>query len=129
MIFLTSLESTITAGAAHVRLAGMASLFARIVGGLSGKPAGEAKPVKRSDPVTYQELIIQAAPERAGDQWRLAGVIIKREGERELERIFVRADTFGSREEAESYAIRKGKQIIDEQGKTLFADGEETGRA
>ncbi len=106
----------------------MASLISRILGGLSGKPAGEAKPPQRSDPVAYQELVIQAAPERAGDQWRLAGVITKRESDGDLERIFVRADTFGSREEAESFAIRKGKQIIDEQGKALFADGKDTGR-
>ncbi len=108
----------------------MASFFSRLFGGLSGKPAGgEAGPADRGDPVAYEGLVIRAAPEQAGGQWRLAGVIIKPGDDGDLERTFLRADTFTSREEAESFAIRKGKQIIDEQGARLFADGKESGRA
>jgi hypothetical protein len=36
---------------------------------------------------------------------------------------------FTSREEAKEFGVRKGKQIIDEQGDRLFADGAPTGRA
>ena len=98
----------------------MASFFSKFFGG-----GGAAK---RGGPVPYQGLTIQAVPEPAGDRWRLAGVISKQGGDGTLERSFMRADTFPSREEAESFAIRKGKQIIDEQGEKLFADGAPSGR-
>ena len=113
------------------RLTSMTSYFSRILGGLSGKPAdadaGEAS--QRGDPVSYEGLVIRAAPEPAGNQWRLAGVIIKQGDDGDLERTFTRSDTFATREEAETFAIRKGQQIIDERGSRLFADGGQTGRA
>lgn len=104
----------------------MASFLSKLFGG-----GGDGDPgtPQKGEPVSYEGLVIRAAPEKAGDQWRLAGVIIKSGDEGDLERFFLRADTFPSREEAESFAIRKGKQIIDEQGERLFADGKETGRA
>jgi len=106
----------------------MASFFSRLFGGGGGE-AAEAGAAKRSDPVTYEGYVIQAAPLRAGEQWRLAGVIIKEGEAGNLERDFTRADTFSSRDDAEAFSIRKGKQIIDERGARLFADGEATGRA
>ncbi|NNF76936.1 MAG: transcriptional activator HlyU [Rhizobiales bacterium] len=104
----------------------MASFLSKLFGGSSSK---SARGSKRSDPVSYNDLVIQAAPEEAGDQWRLAGFIIKQSDDGPLERKFLRADTFPSRDEAIEYAVRKAKQIIDEQGARLFADGEPTGRA
>ncbi len=113
----------------------MGSFFSRLFGGSSDKQEANV----RSDPVSYKELQICAAPKRKGDSWLLAGVIIKPgpdnadgdvQGESEaLEREFIRADTFSSRDEAVTFALRKGEQIIDEQGSTMFADGAKTGRA
>ena len=34
---------------------------------------------------------------------------------------FVRADRFSSKEDVVSFALAKGRQIIDEQGETIFA--------
>jgi len=105
----------------------MASFFSRLFGGgskPSGGPGGD-----RGDPVEYQGLIIRATPERAGGQWRLAGVIIKPTEDGDLERSFLRSDVFSSRDDAESFAVTKAKQIIDERGQSLFADGAKTGRA
>lgn len=104
----------------------MASFFSKLFGGGSG--GGDAAP-KMSDPVSYEGLVIRAAPVAEGSQYRLSGVIIKEAETGDLQRNFVRADIFTSREEAEDFTVRKGKQIIDEQGKRLFADGAETGRA
>ena len=59
----------------------------------------------------------------------LAGVIIKQSDDGPLERTFLRADTFPSRDEAIEFSVRKAKQIIDEQGARLFASGEPSGRA
>jgi hypothetical protein len=107
----------------------MASFFSRLLGGLTGKTSGEAEAPLRGEPVTYEGFVIQAAPQRADAQWRLAGVIVKQHPDGDLERIFIRADLFSSREEAGTYAIRKGQQIIDEQGEKLFADGAPSGHA
>ncbi len=107
----------------------MKSFLSRIFGGSSQEPLGEERGPERGEPVIYEGLVIHGVPEKDGGRWRLAGVIIKESAEGDLERHFLRADTFTSREEAESFAIRKGQQIIDERGMRLFADGEKTGRA
>ena len=104
----------------------MASFFSKLFGGSSSKSKSGPK---RGEAVTYNDLIIHAAPEEAGDQWRLAGVIIKQTDDGPLERTFLRADTFPTRDEAEEFSVRKAKQIIDEQGQRLFANGEPAGRA
>lgn len=106
----------------------MASFLSKLFGGSGGeKSAGGS--AKRSEAVEYQGLLIHAVPQPAGGQWRLAGVIVKHAEGGALEREFQRADTFSSKDEAESYTVRKGKQIIDERGEALFANGEPTGRA
>lgn len=113
----------------------MASFLSKLFGG--GKPeANDDKGPVRGEAVTYKAYSIVASPIRDGEQWRLCGVIMKAladddagESPVQLERTFIRADLYTSKEEAETYAIRKGQQIIDEQGDRLFADGAPTGRA
>ena len=104
----------------------MASFFSKLFGGGAGENA--AVPVS-SEPVAYEGFFSRANPKPEGGQWRLAGEVIQETDSGPLTREFVRADVFVSREEAEDFSIRKGKQIIDEQGKRLFADGNESGRA
>ena len=106
----------------------MASCFSKLFGGGGSK---EPKAVERSEPETHEGLLVYAAPEPDGDKWRLAGLIVKPgEGDAgDLERIFIRADTFASRDEAVEWSLKKGRQVIDERGQRLFADGEPTGRA
>ena len=93
----------------------------------SGSQNGGTAPdqSRKSDPVAYQGCLISASPQRDGDRWRLAGVITK-DGDPDLkERTFVRADTFQNLEDAEQFAIRKGRQIIDERGASLFEGPEQ----
>lgn len=105
----------------------MTSIFAKLFGG--ERPKEPASPV-REDPVPYGSYSIISAPEKTKDgQWRLAGHIIKLVDGGELERTYIRVDTFMSREEAVDFTLRKGKQIIDQQGVLLFENGEPTGRA
>jgi hypothetical protein len=105
----------------------MSSFFSKLFGaGAAKKPQGPF----REDPVSYEGLSIIPAPEKTGDgQWRLYGFIVKADDSGSMERFFVRADSYPSREMAVDFSLAKGKQIIDEQGKLLFADGEPTGRA
>ncbi|MEZ5666914.1 MAG: HlyU family transcriptional regulator [Alphaproteobacteria bacterium] len=118
----------VAAPAVHARLRAMASFLKRIFGGGEGGEPAAGGGTKKGEAIEYEGLVIRAAPESAGGQWRLAGVIEKQTEAGTLERVFQRADTFASRDEAESYAVRKGKQIIDERGPALFADGAQTGR-
>ena len=107
----------------------MVGFLKKLFGG-SSDGSGGAKAADREEPVEHKGLFVEAAPEPEGDQWRLAGYVSKSGGEDDrMERKFLRADLFSSRDEACEFAVRKGKQIIDEQGARLFADGEKTGRA
>ena len=102
------------------------SFFSKLFGG--GAPR-EPEPVKQEEPVLYEGLSILAAPVKAETgQWRLAGTIVKSGEDGDMERFYLRADTFPSRDDAIEFSVRKGRQIIDEQGARLFADGEATGR-
>ncbi|HMB78229.1 MAG TPA: HlyU family transcriptional regulator [Kiloniellaceae bacterium] len=104
----------------------MASFFKKLFG--NGAAANDGGAAKRSDPVEYQGFLIQAAPLREGEQWRLAGFIVKKDEAGDLERAYSRADTFPSHEDAVTFSLRKGHQIIDERGEKLFADGAPSGR-
>lgn len=108
----------------------MASFVSRILKGLTGQSGGEEqRPAGSDEPVAYEGLLIHPAPEREGQQWRIAGTITLQREDGDWERTFTRADTFATHEEAVTNSVRKGKQIIDERGSNLFADGEATGRA
>lgn len=107
----------------------MASFVTRLLKGLSGGSSTGDGPAERGEAVVYKELVIHPAPVREGNQWRVAGVIVKQSGNVEMERTFTRADTVATREEAEALSVRKAQQIIDERGAALFGDGQATGRA
>lgn len=104
----------------------MVSFLKKLFGALSPE---NGAPADRGEPVEHQGFKIQPAPEPEGGQWRLAGYILSGSQDNQKEQKFVRADRFSSHDEASEFAIRKGKQIIDEQGNRLFADGEKTGSA
>ena len=70
--------------------------------------------------------MIFATPLREGNQLRLAGRIEKEVGGEVLVRNFIRADVFTSMDEAVDCTFRKARQIIDQNGPSLFADGEKS---
>ena len=102
----------------------MVSFLKKLFGGSS---ADNGTPADRGEPVEHRGFRIQPAPEPEGGQWRLAGFISSGSDDNYKEQKFLRADLFASRDEASEFAIRKGKQIIDEQGDRLFADDKKTG--
>ena len=107
----------------------MASFVSRLLKGLTGGSSAGDGPAERGEAVAYKDFVIYPAPVREGQQWRVAGVILKQGGGGELERTFTRADTVATREEAETLSVTKARQIIDQRGAGLFADGEPTGYA
>jgi hypothetical protein len=85
---------------------------------------GSARPDEpmRGDPVSYKDYQITPTPLKQGSQFLTCGVISKDFPEGRKEYKFVRADTHGSPDDASSFAIQKGQQIIDEQGDRIFRD-------
>ena len=72
------------------------------------------------EPVEYKGFSIRATPFKEGGQFQCCGVISRDiEGERKEHR-FIRADKFSSLEEATPIILRKGQQIVDEQGERMF---------
>ena len=83
-----------------------------------GKSGAAASPGKRAE---HKGFTIEAAPYLEGGQYQLAGVISKETSGGKKDYRFVRADRFGSAEEAAARALDKGRQLIDEQGEKLFS--------
>jgi hypothetical protein len=77
-------------------------------GGVSAAPAGPGE--------EYKGFTIRYVAMTAGSEFQLSGKI----GKDGKEHTFIRADRFGSRSDAESATLAKGRQIIDEQGDKVF---------
>jgi hypothetical protein len=68
----------------------------------------------------HKGFTIQATPYQEQGQWQMCGVIEKTiDGEVKSHR-FIRADKFGSREQAAEFTISKAQQIIDQMGEHIF---------
>lgn len=93
------------------------SFLKRLFGG--GAPATAEAPAVSAE-TEYKGFSIQATPFREEGQFQTCGVVAKEiEGERREHR-FIRADRFASRDDASENALRKARQLIDEQGERLF---------
>jgi hypothetical protein len=98
------------------------SILSRILSMFTGGSSVAAES-PAADPQTYKDCLIHAAPIAEGSQYRLAGRIERDIDGRRLERSFIRADVFSSRDDALDGTFRKAKQIIDQNGPSLFGDG------
>ncbi|MDO1585054.1 HlyU family transcriptional regulator [Rhizobium oryzicola] len=103
----------------------MASIFSNLFSLFSGGPGGKAegKATPASEPQIHEGCRIFAEPMKEGGQYRLAGRIEKEVEGQILVRTFVRADVFTSLDDALECTFRKARQIIDQNGPSLFADG------
>lgn len=91
------------------------SFLKRLFGGSSAPAAPKVAAEE-----TYEGFHIAATPMPEGGQYRLAANLSKNvDGEERTHRL-IRADLFTSEDEAATFAIRKAKQMIDEQGERLF---------
>ena len=87
---------------------------------LGGSRSGEGAEPAKGEAVAYKDYLITPTPMRQGGQFLTAGVIVKEFPDGRKEHKFIRADTHASAEDAASFAVRKGQQIIDEQGDRIF---------
>jgi hypothetical protein len=92
------------------------SLFGRREPGEGGVKA----PAKAVKEIEHRGFLVRAEPFQEGGQYQTAGSIKKVvDGETKVHR-FIRADRFASAADAADHAIRKGCQIVDEQGERMF---------
>ena len=80
----------------------------------------QAKPEAELSSIEYKDLTITALKKPDGGQFHTSGMISRTIDEQEQQAIFIRADKHPSFEQAQEHSIQKGKQIIDEQGESLF---------
>lgn len=86
-------------------------------GGGSSEAAAESAPVKQ---VEHKGFQIRATPYKTDGQYQTCGTISKEIGGEVKEHKFIRADRFASVDDAADVAIRKGIQMVDEQGDRIF---------
>jgi len=92
-------------------------LFGGGGGGASESADADAKPVKQ---VEHKGFVVSATPYKAEGQYQTCGVITKTVDGEAKEHRFIRADRFAGLDDAADIAIKKGIQLIDEQGERLF---------
>jgi hypothetical protein len=97
--------------------AGM-SFLRRLFG---GGAADEAQPAKPAKQVEHNGFTVAATPFRSEGQYQTCGVVSKEIGGVVKEHRFIRADRFAGLDDAVEVSLRKGVQLVEEQGDRLFA--------
>ncbi len=95
------------------------SFLKRLFGGGSNDSGGtvESKPARQ---IEHKGFTIVATPYKSDGQYQTCGVVsIEVDGVLKEHR-FVRADRFAGHEDAVDVSLRKGQQIVDEQGMRIF---------
>lgn len=106
----------------------MSTLISKVLSFFGGQSAPASPVVSDETREAYKDLTLVAKPMKDGNQFRIAGFIEKNDGDRRMVRNFIRADVFSGEKEAVEFTMRKAKQIVDQHGPALFADGAEEGR-
>jgi hypothetical protein len=93
------------------------SFLKRLFGG--GSPGGEEVQPSGKE-IEHKGFLIRATPFKAEGQFQTAGVVSREIDGVVKEHKFIRADRFASLDDAADLALRKGQQLVDEQGERLF---------
>lgn len=96
------------------------SFLKRLFGGGSEAGGGEAAEGKVLKEVEHKGFLVRATPFKQDGQFQTCGVVSKEIGGQIKEHRFVRADRFAGADDAVDVSIRKGIQLVDEQGERLF---------
>ncbi len=94
------------------------SFWKKLFGGGAGAAGASSGPAKS---IEHKGFTIHAEPYKSEGQYQTAGRIEKEIDGLPKEHRFIRADRFASFDEAEEFALLKGRQIVDEQGERIFS--------
>ena len=95
------------------------SFLKKLFGGGSTNTGEEAQPVAGKE-IEHKGFTIRATPFKAEGQYQCCGLVIKEIDGVVREHKFIRADRFASIDDAADIALRKGQQLVDEQGERIF---------
>ena len=96
------------------------SFWKNLFGGGGGGSASKSIEPAVVAEEAYKGFTVKSLIMPVGSEYQLAG-LIEKEVDGELKSYkFVRADRFSSKEEVVSFALAKGRQIIDEQGEGIY---------
>ncbi|MER9952208.1 HlyU family transcriptional regulator [Mesorhizobium sp. M0047] len=96
------------------------SFLKRLFGGGGGNEATEPKNVAPAKQVEHKGFLISATPYKADGQYQTCGVVSKEVDGVLKEHKFIRADRFAGLDDAVDISIKKGIQLVDEQGERIF---------
>ena len=95
------------------------SFLKRLFGGGS---SAETTPAKAAKMIEHKGFSISATPYKAdGGQYQTCGVVSKEIDGAVKEHRFIRADRFGSLDDAVEVSLSKGRQLVDQLGDKVFA--------
>ena len=94
------------------------SWLSRIFGG-GGSDAAPADPAPAAE-IEHRGFTIRAEPYKTEGGFQTAGTILKTIDGETRTHSFVRADRCSTLEDATALTLRKGQQIVDEQGERVF---------
>ncbi len=92
------------------------SFWKKLFGGGGG---AEEAPAAGKE-IEYNGFVIRPTPFKQDGQWQCCGVISKEIDGAVKEHRFIRADRFPGLDDAIDISLRKGKQMVDEQGDRVF---------
>lgn len=96
------------------------SFWKNLFGGGGGGSASKSIEPAVVAEEAYKGFTVKSLIMPVGSEYQLAG-LIEKEVDGELKSYkFVRADRFSSKEDVVSFALAKGRQIIDEQGEGIY---------
>jgi hypothetical protein len=93
------------------------SFLKRLFG--SGKAADASEPAVAGQ-LEHKGFLVRATPYKADGQYQTCGVISKEVDGVTKEHRFIRADRFASLDDAVDISLKKGQQLVDEQGERMF---------
>ncbi len=94
--------------------------FLKRLFGLGGGEGGGPAEAGAAKEIEHKGFRVQATPFKQDGQFQTSGIVSKEIDGIVKEHRFVRADRFAGLDDAVDVSIRKGIQLIDEQGERLF---------
>lgn len=95
------------------------SFWKRLFG--AGAGAEEAAPAPGKE-IEHNGFTIRATPFKQDGQYQCCGVVSKEIDGVVKEHKFIRADRFTGLDDAVDISLRKGRQMVDEQGERMFRE-------
>jgi len=98
------------------------SFLKRLFGGGSGDAPRNGAPANAAPArqVEHKGFVVSATPFKEGGQYQTCGIVSKEIGGVTKEHKFIRADRFAGMDDAVDISIKKGIQLVEEQGERLF---------